>query len=101
MTCDNCGKDVAFILAWKVKGHSGHFCSKKCAHEATFSTDYERGGILELIVGLFMLFVWLVKWFVKGSIWATKKIVKLIKGYKSKKAAASAVESPAGSATVA
>lgn len=99
MTCDNCGKDVAFILAWKVKGHSGHFCSKKCAHEATFSTDYERGGILELIVGLFMLFVWLVKWFVKGSIWATKKIVQLIKGYKSKKAAASAVESPAGSAT--
>jgi len=99
MTCDNCGKDVAFILAWKVKGHSGHFCSKKCAHEATFSTDYERGGILELIVGLFMLFFWLVKWFIKGAIWATKKIVQLVKGYNSKKAVASAVESPTGSAT--
>lgn len=99
MTCDNCGKDVAFILAWKVKGHPGHFCSKKCAHEATFSTDYERGGILELIVGLFMLFIWLVKWFIKGSIWAVKKIVQLVKDFKAKKAAAAAAKPAADAAT--
>lgn len=51
--------------------------------------DYERGGILELIVGLFMLFVWLAKWFVKGVVWTVKKVVQLIKDYKSKKAAVS------------
>ena len=88
MKCDNCGKEVKFILAWKVKNHSGHYCSKECAHEATYSTDYERGGILELVAAIFMLVAWMVKMIYKGTSWSVKKIIELIKAFKRKRAAA-------------
>ena len=74
MKCSNCGKQVPFLLAWKVRGTFGHYCSVKCAQDSnvdafTSKSDvYKkayRGGPLELIVALFLLPWWIVKLIVK------------------------------------
>ena len=88
MKCSNCGKQVNFLLAYKVKGTFGHYCSTKCAQAANadaftsksdvYKNTY-RGGTLELIVALFLLPWWICKliWWICKVIW---KICKLICG---------------------
>ena len=70
MKCSNCGKEVNFLLAYKVSGAIGHYCSVKCAQDAnmdmfTSRSDVDkkisRGGILELIVFCFLLPWWIIK----------------------------------------
>lgn len=68
MKCSNCGKEVNFLLAYKVSGASGHYCSEACAMDAnsdifTSRADVKicRGGILELIVFCILLPWWIGK----------------------------------------
>ena len=90
MKCSNCGKEVHFLLAYKVEGASGHYCSQKCAIDAntdayTSRSDVSkkifRGGTLEIIV-LFILLPW---WIFKFILWIIKLIIKGVKRiFKSK-----------------
>ena len=63
MKCTHCGKEVNFLLAYKVPHELGHFCSVSCAR-AEFpmrNIQTTRGGILELIVFLILLPWWIGK----------------------------------------
>jgi len=90
MKCSNCGKQVPFLLAWKVRGTFGHYCSVKCAQDAnvdafTSKSDvYQkayRGGLIECIVGLILLPWWICK-LIKAIISLPFTILRAIFGKK-------------------
>ena len=89
MKCSNCGKPVHFLLAYKVQGTFGHYCSTKCAQDANVdaftsrsdvSKKIHRGGILELIV-FCVLLPW---WIFKLLLWIIKLPFRLFGKKKSK-----------------
>lgn len=61
MKCSTCGKKISFFTAMKSKHASGHFCSEACVLAASGSTEFYRGGILELICFCFYFPFWLGK----------------------------------------